>query len=211
MQKVVDIVLNNTQLDFFDIRNVACLCKDINTIVTTKVNVPSEFHDKLYITIMDYVLSQRTSKIHPMGFKISIKGKKIAYYTTVSSMFIYDDQGDDYDNFSQFISSMFDYEMSVGFLYNKNDQHILYFNDKNNVDIFNVDNFHQHAHSILSMFKLVSPFVQEIDIHYKNVDMNNFKQLLNNLFSLTTQFMNNVSININKELPVESILLSVLK
>lgn len=209
MQNVVDIVLNNTQLDFFDIRNVACLSKDMHKIVTTKVNVSSEFHDKMYITIMDYILSQRVSSTHPMGFKISIKGKKRAYYTTVSSLFIYDDNND--NEFSQFISSMFEYEMSIGVLHNKNDQHIIYFSDKNDINTFNVDNFYEYAQCILNMFKLVSPYVQEIDIHYKNVDMNDFKRLLNNLFSLITQFTNNVSININKELSFESILLSVLK
>jgi hypothetical protein len=214
MEDVVSIVINNANLDYFDMKNLGCTNRMMKTIVDRHIKKNFDINTRLYACIYHNLVnilpqtfeSAGVNSDDDVGIRVILKGKRIYCYTSLTSLSILEDDVIPEDNV-HVLASTYKHMIHCGLIKRKDKSVKLCYGNKHmvkSVDLCEMDGLREE---VSSMFTRDMSNLKEVQIYYYNINKNLLYKLIEEIVRLFKDHISTFSLNIQQENCVDNIMI----
>ena len=190
-EDIAKILLNNTKLEYFDLKSLKATNRFLNTTVCKETyNIDQSISHRIYASIYGYFVNKfpgklkDTSKI--MGVRIIFKGpRKYQYFRNSIDTSILDPYLQDLH--------------IIGIAHKYNEKPFFYFGNNDEYVCVEYDKIQDHRVCLLNMITNIIHDVKQFDITFCNIEDNSFYEFISQFIQIINKHMSIHTINLYKE------------
>lgn len=194
-EDIAKILLNNTKLEYFDLKSLKATNKFLNTTVCKETyNIDQSISHRIYASIYGYFVNKFPCKLKDkskiMGVRIMFIGNKKHQYFRNSIDTMID---------TSIIDPYLQDLMVIGIAHKNNEKPFFYFGNNDKYTCVELEKIQDHREGLLNTIKHTINDVKQFDITFCNIEDNNFYEFISQFIQIINKHMSVHTINLFKE------------